>query len=79
MGALNSRNGKHFKRVKRGVGRKIIGGEQGMVFAQPPGRANAVWPDVIEVNGTRYVEESSGSPIYKSESGQMLNLTDPGT
>ena len=76
MGALNSGDGKHFKRVERRVGRKVIGGEKGMVFAQPP--AKVVWPDVIEVNGTRYLEESSGSPIYKSESGQMLNLTDPG-
>ena len=48
-------------------------GHEGVVYAQPPGVS--VWPDLITLNGTEYVEESPGSPIYKSAGGEVLNMT----
>ncbi|KAL8717331.1 MAG: hypothetical protein Q9225_005423 [Loekoesia sp. 1 TL-2023] len=66
--ALRLAGGSHKPR-RRGV----ISREKGVVFAQPPGES--VWPDSIVINGTNYVEEGAGSLVYKSEAGEVLNLT----
>lgn len=47
--------------------------EKGWLFAQPPRRSRP--PDVVVLNKTVYREEAPGSPVYKSEGGEVLNLT----
>lgn len=59
------------RRRKRGVFR----GEQGLVLAQPPREGNAVWVDLVAVDGVEYEAIGEGSPIYRSQAGAELNLT----
>ncbi|KAL8811622.1 MAG: hypothetical protein Q9223_000135 [Gallowayella weberi] len=57
--------------------RDIRSREKGTVVAKPP--RVSVWADVIVLNGTYYKEESVGSPIYKSQAGDILNFTSRAT
>ncbi|KAL8684873.1 MAG: hypothetical protein Q9224_006090, partial [Gallowayella concinna] len=57
--------------------RDIRSREQGTVVAKTP--SVRVWADVIVLNGTIYKEENAGSPIYKSEAGEVLNFTSTAT
>ena len=57
--------------------RGIISPHKGVAYAQPP--PQSVWPDLIVVNGTKYMEEDVGSPVYKSEDGAVLDFTNSGT
>ncbi|KAL8684975.1 MAG: hypothetical protein Q9224_006032 [Gallowayella concinna] len=65
-----------FGARKRGIVRRnFFSGKRGQVFAQPPAKASAVWPDMIVANGTNYREQASGSPVYRSDDGKLLDLT----
>ena len=57
------------RRRRRGIRSK----DKGVVFAQPP--SGSVWPDLVIFNGTSYIEESAGSPIYRSQDGKVLDFS----
>ena len=57
------------RRRRRGIRSK----DKGVVFAQPP--PGSVWPDLVVVNETTFTEESTGSPIYRSEDGKVLDFS----
>ncbi|KAI4282431.1 MAG: hypothetical protein L6R38_002933 [Xanthoria sp. 2 TBL-2021] len=59
------------KRRKRGV----VAGEKGLVLAQPPPKANSVFVDLIVYDGKEYTAESEGSPIYRTQAGEILDFT----
>ncbi|KAI4195844.1 MAG: hypothetical protein LQ350_006958 [Teloschistes chrysophthalmus] len=70
--SVGARKGK-----RRIVGRGISGAEKGQVFVQPPSKTRWVWPDVVEVNGTSYREETPGSPLYRSDDERTLDFGAP--
>ncbi|KAL8688330.1 MAG: hypothetical protein Q9218_005733 [Villophora microphyllina] len=58
---------------KRNVNSHIRSVEKGAVFCRGPSRS--VWVNAIFVNGTEFKAEGSGSAIYTSGDGQLLNFT----
>lgn len=61
-----------FPKTKSKAKRGIRSGDKGTVYAQAP--PNWVYPDLIEINGTKYFG-GRGSLVYESQEGTVLNLT----
>ncbi|KAL8933077.1 MAG: hypothetical protein Q9216_006535 [Gyalolechia sp. 2 TL-2023] len=76
MDQINSWAGTMRKVKRKAV---VIRGEPGMVFAQPPAEVNLVWTDLIVINGTGFTQESEGSSMYRSETGEVLDFKDERT
>lgn len=56
------------------VRRDIRSAATGDVYARPPFRIR--YPDIMEINGTRYSAEHAGGLLYSDGKGIVLNLTD---
>ncbi|KAL8705164.1 MAG: hypothetical protein Q9201_001701 [Fulgogasparrea decipioides] len=69
------RSGPGFK--KRTPNPKIRSADKGVVFCQAP--ESAVWANVIAIDGTEFTAEGSGSPVYTSADGKLLNYTGAAT
>ncbi|KAL8671419.1 MAG: hypothetical protein Q9168_004071 [Polycauliona sp. 1 TL-2023] len=54
--------------------RSFLLGEKGLVLSQPPPKANAVWVDLITVDGVEFVQESEGSSVYRSSNGTEMKF-----
>lgn len=59
---------------RRRVRRDLRLAEKGTVYARPPLRA--VFPDVVELGGERYVGDREKGVIYTGSAGSSINLTE---
>ncbi|KAI4169109.1 MAG: hypothetical protein LQ348_007350 [Seirophora lacunosa] len=58
----------------RGLRRRgVVSAEKGTVYSREPQRWR--WPDVVVVNGTRYIDAGTADFLYQSAEGQVVNMT----
>ncbi|KAL9010819.1 MAG: hypothetical protein Q9173_004286 [Seirophora scorigena] len=73
--------GRWFAKGAESLGRETIGvrrrgvvsAEKGTVYSREPTRWR--WPDVVVVNGTRYIDAGTADFLYQSAEGQVVNMT----